>query len=529
MSNLSLSTADHQQSPPVITIPRVYNAAYDLIERNLIAGRGEKTAYIDYLGSYSYTDLEQHSSRFANLLGKIGLRREERVLMCLLDTFDYPCAFLGAIKAGIVPVAVNTLLTAKDYEYMVRDSGARNVFVSPALADFFTPLVSQIDTLENVLIVSSEKGQAPEFEALVSQCKSSYDAVETCADAACFWLYSSGSTGNPKGTVHQHSSLIHTAELYGRGVLGMTSNDVIFSAAKLFFAYGLGNALTLPLSVGATVVLMADRPTPDGVYDHLLKHQPTLFFGVPTLYAAMLAATNKPMADTLSLRACVSAGEALPASIYQRWQEQFNVPIYDGIGSTEMLHIFISNSPDNITLGTTGKPVPGYQIRLIDELGAEITSTNTIGDMQVKGPTSAIHYWHNTEKSQTTFLGQWTNSGDKYAIDEEGNYAYAGRSDDMLKVSGIYVSPIEVEACLSDHPAIFEAAVVGQEDDNKLTKPAAYVVLGANFEASEELTNELQNHVKDNLAKHKYPRWIYYLDELPKTATGKIQRFKLRG
>jgi benzoate-CoA ligase len=353
-------------------------------------------------------------------------------------------------------------------------------------------------------------------------------AAATTRDDVCFWLYSSGSTGAPKGTVHLHSHLVATAELYARPVLGIRESDVVFSAAKLFFAYGLGNALTFPLSVGATTVLMAERPTPDAVFKRLVEKGPTIFYGVPTLYAALLASPAFPDRSRLKLRVCTSAGEALPENLGRRWTERTGVEILDGIGSTEMLHIFISNRPGEVRYGTTGKPVPGYQVRLVDDQGSVIGRPGEMGELQISGPTSAIMYWNQRERTKNTFQGPWTRSGDKYTFDEDGYYTYGGRSDDMLKVSGIYVSPVEVEAALITHEAVLEAAVVGKEDEQKLVKPKAYVVLKAGNSPSEDLKAVLQQHVKSRLAPHKYPRWIEFLNELPKTATGKIQRFKLR-
>jgi benzoate-CoA ligase len=345
----------------------------------------------------------------------------------------------------------------------------------------------------------------------------------------CFWLYSSGSTGAPKGTVHLHSHLIITAELYAKGVLGMRESDVIFSAAKLFFAYGLGNSMTFPLAAGATTVLMAERPTPDAVFKRLTEKKPTIFFGVPTLYAGMLASPAFPKREDLSLRICVSAGEALPPTIGNTFTERTGVEILDGIGSTEMLHIFLSNRPGEVRYGTTGKAVPGYELRLVDEQGGLITKPDELGELQISGPTSAIMYWNQREKTKNTFQGPWTRSGDKYSRDQDGYYTYGGRSDDMLKVGGIYVSPVEVEMALSSHEAVLEAAVVGKEDQSKLVKPKAYVVLKSGNTPDEKLKTALQQHVKAKLAPYKYPRWIEFINELPKTATGKIQRFKLRG
>ena len=500
-------------------LPRDYNAAVDLLERNLKAGRGAKTAFIDDAGSCTYAELAERANRAANALRSLNIEREQRIAIAMLDSCEWPALFLGAIKAGVVPGALNTLLTPADYEYQLRDSGARALFVSEALLKSFEPIRKNCPDLQHVVT---------KVKDFISSGAPQAEAAPTKRDDICFWLYSSGSTGAPKGTVHLHSHLIATAELYAKPVLGIRESDTVFSAAKLFFAYGLGNALTFPMSVGATTVLMAERPTPDAVFKRITEKKPSIFYGVPTLYAALLASPNFPAREKLRLRVCTSAGEALPANLGQRWTERTGTEILDGIGSTEMLHIFISNKPGEVRYGTTGKPCPGYQVRLIDDGGNVITKPGELGELQISGPTSAIMYWNQREKTKNTFQGPWTRSGDKYSFDADGYYTYGGRSDDMLKVSGIYVSPVEVEAALVTHESVLEAAVVGAEDENKLVKPKAFVVLKPGQASSDSLKKTLQEHVKGKLAPHKYPRWIEFCNELPKTATGKIQRFKLR-
>ncbi len=525
---LQISSADHTVSPPEVNFPPEYNAAYDLLQRNLQAGRGDKIAFIDDQGQYSYADLDKRSAQVANALTELGIQREQRVMVCLHDTIDFPAVFLGAIKAGIIPVAANTLLAEKDYEYMLSDSRARIAIVSEPLLNIFAPLLDRVASLEKI-IVSGQPGSVPDSLAALTQGQSEqFDVVSTVADDACFWLYSSGSTGSPKGTVHIHSSMVNTAELYAKPILSISEKDVVFSAAKLFFAYGLGNGLSFPMAVGATTVLMAERPTPESVSKRLTDHQPTIFYGVPTLYAAMLASDSLPARDQVNIRLCTSAGEALPEELSKRWHEHFGVDIYDGIGSTEMLHIYLSNRPGDIRYGTTGKAVPGYDLKIVDDHGALIEQPDEPGELQVRGPSAANGYWNNRAKTRSTFLGEWTRSGDKYYRDKDGYYVYAGRSDDMLKVSGIYVSPIEVESTLMSHEAVLEVAVIAKEDPDHLIKPAAYVVLKNGYEAGDEMSAALKQHVKNNLAPYKYPRWFKFVDELPKTATGKIQRFKLR-
>ena len=510
-----------------MTAPDRYNAACDLIQRNLDAGRGDKIAVIDDQGSYTYAELDDMSSAFANVLLARGVQMEQRILLCLHDSIHFPVAFLGAIKAGIVPVAVNTLLTADDYRYMLLDSRARLAVVSAPLLPTLRAAASSSPFLETIIASGGGSDDDNDMASLVAAADSRFTVAPTIADDMCFWLYSSGSTGAPKGTVHKHSSLSQTAEHYAIPTLGITEDDLVFSAAKLFFAYGLGNALTFPLAVGATAILMAERPTPESVAQRLEQYKPTIFFGVPTLYAAMLAAADFPSPKSLNLRSCVSAGEALPQEIGRQWLQRFGVDVLDGIGSTEMLHIFISNQPGSVRYGTTGLPVPGYELRIVDEEGTPVAA-GAIGELQIKGPTSALSYWNNAEKTADTFQGHWVRSGDKYRQDEDGYYIYAGRSDDMLKVGGIYVSPIEIEAVLIEHPAVLEAAVIGREDAQSLIKPAAFIVLKPGLEGSLSLADELRAHVKTALAPYKYPRWIEFVEDLPKTATGKIQRFKLR-
>jgi len=522
-----LSQADHSVSPPTIIIPREYNAAHDLIERNLVAGRAGKLACIDDAGRYTYGELAQRVNRAANALVSLGLRIEDRIMLVHLDTVDFVSVFLGAIKAGIVPIAANTLLSTADYKFMLEDSRARALVVSEALLPNLQPLIGRLPFLQHVLVSGRDPHGHLHLQLLMAKAAERFEPAPTTCDDVCFWLYSSGSTGTPKGTLHVHASLIQTAELYARPILGIRESDVVFSAAKLFFAYGLGNALTFPLSVGATAVLMAERPTPAAVFRRLKEHRPTIFYGVPTLYAGLLASPELPRREDVALRVCTSAGEALPADLGKRWAAHFGVDLLDGIGSTEMLHIFLSNRPGDVRYGTTGKPVPGYRIRLVDEEGREV-GRNELGELQISGPTSAIMYWNNRAKTQATFVGQWTRAGDKYTVDDDGYYTYGGRSDDMLKVSGMYVSPFEVEAALMTHPDVLEAAVIGASDENQLVKPKAFVVPRPGVSPTPALAEALKLHVKEKLTPYKYPRWIEFIPELPKTATGKIQRFKLR-
>ncbi|CAG4922383.1 benzoate-CoA ligase family protein [Paraburkholderia saeva] len=514
---------------PAIDAPPVhFNFAAHLFTLN--EARSPKPAYIDDNSVTTYGELESLARRFASVLTKLGIHPEERVLLVMHDTTDLPIAFLGALYAGVVPVVANTLLTPADYTYMLDHSRARAVIATDALLPTIAQALADTSNEGCVLIVSQpQNADLPGehvFRRMIDASTLRATPWPSHADDFAFWLYSSGSTGKPKGTVHTHANLYWTAELYGKRVLGIREDDVVFSAAKLFFAYGLGNALTFPLSVGATAILMAGRPTPEAVFAQFTRHKPTIFYGVPTLYAGMLASPDLPQRADVRLRVCTSAGEALPRETGEHFTERFGCEILDGIGSTEMLHIFLSNRAGHVAYGTTGTAVPGYDIELRDESGQPVPD-GEIGDLYIKGPSAALMYWCNREKSRATFLGDWLKSGDKYRRLPDGNYTYAGRSDDMLKVSGQYVSPIEVEMVLMQHDDVLEAAVVGVTRDG-LMKTRAFVVLKHAEVATDAFAAELKAFVKARLAPHKYPREILFVDDLPKTATGKIQRFKLR-
>ncbi len=518
---------DFDPQAVIDAIPRDYNFAEDILTRNLNAGRANKRVFVDPRGSWTYGQLADRAERFGQVLRSLGVRREERILLCLLDTIDWPTAFLGAIKAGVIAVPVNTLLTEDDYRFMLADSRARLLVVSEALYPKFANLIKTAPDLEHVIVSGENAHGHHRFEDLIGKARGeSYTAPSKCDDM-CLWLYTSGSTGKPKGAVHVHSDLRLVNDLYAANTLGLEEDDVCYSVAKLFFAYGLGNALIFPMSVGATTVLNPERPTPDGVAAILKKHSVTVFYAVPTFYAAFLASAAAPQTTEVKFRRCVSAGEALPPDIGRRWVERYGVDILDGIGSTEMLHIFLSNRPGDVKYGTSGKAVPGYKLRIVGDDGLPV-KPGDMGELHVRGPTSAVLYWNNRAQSRATFLGEWTRSGDKYTLDADGYYVYCGRADDMLKVSGLYVSPFEVEGALQTHPDVLEAAVVAWCDEQKLIKPKAFVVLKSPDKAGDGMAKALQEHVKHALAPYKYPRWIEFRTELPKTATGKIQRFKLR-
>jgi benzoate-CoA ligase family protein len=526
-----LSRIDPLVSPPRVDLPRDYNAAYDLLERHVVEGRGERVAVIDDDGHYTYRDVAERARRAATALGALGVMPEQRVALCMLDSVDFVATFLGAIALGAIPVPLNTLLTADDYRYLVRDMRAAALIGSDALLGKLGPAIAELRAAAGCpTALGGDLGGLPSWRQLIDQAAPLEAFAATSPDDVAFWLYSSGSTGKAKGAMHLHASPIWTAALYAQPILGIGPDDVVYSAAKLFFAYGLGNALTFPFSVGATAVLCAERPTPAMVMRVLRSHQPTIFGGVPTLFAALLAdpALSRE-ATSERLRISTSAGEALPRHIGERWRERMGSDILDGIGSTEMLHIFLSNRPGDVRYGTTGRPVPGYDLELRGDDDRPIDSGE--GALWVRGPTSCMAYWNDRVRSLAAFHGPWTRTGDRYTRAADGTWTYGGRADDMLKVGGIWVSPFEVESALAAHPAILEAAVVGAEDSDGLTKPKAFVVLRdatAVAAGTAALVAELQAFVKARLAPFKYPRWVEVVDELPKTATGKIQRFKLR-
>ena len=561
---MHLARIDRSTTPATIELPRKYNAALEFIDANLAKGRAEKVAFIDAAGRYTYGELAERVNRAGNALRALGAGQETRVLMCMLDGIDFPAVFWGAIKAGCVPIPINTLLTSNDYAHLLRDSRARIAVVSEALSDRFGSALADQPHVGQIVVAgdeapgtspttpksdaghptgmpagtdSADRAESPSgpgafdrhrLAALLAAASPHLDPAPTTCDDVAFWLYTSGSTGAPKGSMHLHRDLVTTAEHYGVGTLGIRGDDLVYSAAKLFFAYGLGNGMTFPFYVGATAAVLAGRPTPDAVTALLREHRPTIFYGVPTLYGAMLALPAGSEGDGASrLRLAVSAGEALPAEIGDAWEKRFGAPILDGLGSTEMLHIFLSNRRGDVRYGTSGTAVPGYRLKLVAESG-EPAAPGEIGELWVRGDSSAVAYWNQREKSLATFHGPWTRTGDKYVVDAEGYYHYCGRTDDMLKVGGQWVSPFEVESALLGHDKVLETAVVAAEDEHGLVKPKAFVVPREGVEPDATLAAALQEFVKDRLAPFKYPRWIEFAADLPKTATGKIQRFKLR-
>lgn len=511
------------------TLPLEFNAASFFVDRPVAEGRGARPAFQCEERVLTYADVLDLANRTGHVLRELGVEMEQRVLMICLDAPEFLGTFWGAIKIGAVPVPVNTLLRSADYLYMLDDSRARVAVVSAPLLPEARPALERARFLRHVLVAGGDPGPYLSWDEWAARASATLEAAPTCRDDAAFWLYSSGSTGAPKGVVHLHHDMVVCLETYARQVLGMGPEDRVYSAAKLFFAYGLGNAGYFVQGVGAQSYLFPHRPTPETVFEILTRYRPTLFFGVPTLYAAMLNVKEAERRyDLSSLRLCVSAGEALPEELYHRWRERFGVELLDGIGTTEILHIFLSNRPGAVRPGSSGLPVPGYDVEVVDDEGRPVPP-GEIGNLRVRGDSTMAYYWNKHEKTKEVLHGAWILTGDKYWRDPDGYFWYAGRADDMLKVGGIWVSPVEVENTLVRHPAVLEAAVVGHPDDDGLVKPRAFVVLKDPAQASPALVAELQAFVKERIAPYKYPRWIEFVPDLPKTATGKIQRFRLRG
>jgi benzoate-CoA ligase len=525
-----------------ILLPDQFNAATYFIDRHLDQGRGEKVAIEAGDARVTYRQLGEKVNRFGNALRQLGTRIEERVLLLLLDSPEFAFSFFGAIKIGAVPVPVNTLLRAADHQYILNNSRARVVVVSESLYPQIEAIPrEQLRYLQHVIVVDATPATGTLcFGDVIEQNSPQLEAEPTSRDDAAFWLYSSGSTGPPKACVHLQHDMVVCAERYAKGILGMTESDRCFSVAKLFFAYGLGNALYFPLAVGATSILTPGAPKPQHVFEIIERHRPTLFFSVPSNYAALLAhvpGTNRvgtapgcrdaPDFDFSSVRYAISAGEALPAAIFHRFKQRFNVEVLDAIGSTEVLHVFIANRPGAVRPGSSGQIIPGYEAKIVDE-SDQPAKPDEIGNLLVKSDSTCSHYWNQHEKSKSTIEGHWIRTGDKYYQDADGYFWYAGRSDDMLKCSGAWVSPIEIESVLIEHPAVQEAAVVAREDHDQLLKPAAYVILRNGTSCTPDLARELQEFVVRRLPIFKRPRWVEFVDDLPKTATGKLQRYKLR-
>ncbi len=518
-------SVDRSTTPATLVFAARFNVAVPFIDRHLEEGRGRKIAIRTGDESVTYGELAARVNRAGNALLALGLEPGARLVMMVKDSPAFFYLFWGAIKAGIVPVPVSTMLRAADYTFMLEDSGCGACAYSPEFAAEVVPALEAADP--GPARHFATEGAGVTLATLMAAASEDLAPAPAAAGDDCFWLYSSGTTGRPKGAVHRQRDMVVTSEYFGVGTLGLREDDVCFSAAKLFFAYGLGNAMTFPLWLGATTLLLPGVPNPASTFEVIERHRPSVFFGVPTLYAAQLKALEAGPRDLASLRVCVSAGEALPAALYQRWKERVGVDILDGIGSTEALNTFISNRPGDVKPGTSGRVVPGYRARIVDGDGAEVKPGDS-GRLLIAGDSLARIYWNNPEKTAAAMLGDWFDTGDTYIRDENGYYLYRGRNDDMMKVGGIWCSPFEIEAKLIEHPKVLEAAVVGRADDAELIKPEAFVVLDDPKDAGDATAEELLQHCKQGLARYKYPRWFNFVDSLPKTATGKIQRYKLR-
>ena len=516
---------DRQAEPARIAFAPVFNVAVPFIDRHVAEGRGDRIAFRTIHEDVRYAALAERVSRCGNALLGLGIGAGARMLMVVEDCPEFAYLFWGAIKAGIVPVPLNTLLRHGDYRLMIEDSTCAALVHSPEHgAEVSRALAAATYEPQSVLCID---GGADGLPALMAAAGTALEPAPTAAGDDCFWLYSSGSTGRPKGAVHAHRDMVVTSQRFGVDVLGAGAGDVSFSAAKLFFAYGLGNAMTVPLWTGGQAILSDQRPTPEMTFALIERFRPTLYYGVPTLYAAQLRALEDAHPDLSSLRICFSAGEPLPPDIFRRWRERTGLAILDGIGSTEALHVFIGNRPGNARPGTSGRLVPGYEARIVDEHGRE-AAPGAAGHLLVEGDSIAGRYWNDPARTAAAMAGGWLRTGDIYDRDADGYYHYRGRSDDMMKVGGIWCSPIEIEARLIEHPKVLEAAVVGRADGDGLVKPAAFVVLNEPGDASDALEAALRAFCKEGLARYKYPRWVYFETELPKTATGKIQRYRLR-
>jgi benzoate-CoA ligase family protein len=497
-----------------------------LLDHNLDAGRGSKPAIAGEHATMTYGELAALTARTASLLRDLGVSREHRVLMVLDDSPVFQATFLGAIRIGAVPVPVNPMDRPDNYAYYLDDSYANVLVVEAALLDKLEAAAAERPALHVLVANGDARGHTSFDEAVAEHPAELEPPADTHADDMAFWLYSSGSTGRPKGVVHTQRDIGVTVDTYARHVLRIAEDDVCYSTTKLFHAYGLGNGLSFPMSVGATAVQVHGPSRPDRILETVAKYRPTLFFSVPALYAAMLKAPALASTDFGNTRACVSAAEPLPAAIEERWQQQTGVPILDGIGSTEMLHIYCSNTLDDLVPGTSGRPVPGYELKIVGEDGREI-GPDEPGDLLVRGESAAAYYWHQREKTRHCMRGEWFYTGDRYVMTPEGRFVYQGRADDMIKVGGLWVSPADVEACLVRHPAVSEAAVIGTTVED-ISRIKAFVICGEEPADADALAEELRAWCKEHLRRYEYPHLVEFVDDFPRTATGKIQRFKLR-
>lgn len=509
-----------------------YNASYFFIDEKVEQGYGQNVAIYYQDDTITYKQLQERINQFGNVLKHLGVEMENRILLVCYDSPEFVEAFFGAMKIGAIPIPVNTIMKPYDYEYFLNNSRAKVLVIHQDIWDLIKEHRNKFLYVKHIIVITNKpinENGVKDYFTLVQQASIELEGIHTCKEDAAFWLYSSGSTGAPKGVIHLQHDMEYAFKKYAKNILKINETDITLSASKLFFAYGLGNGMYFPLGAGGSTVLIPDRPTPERMFKAIEKYKPTIFFGVPTLYRAMINHAEKlgQPYDLSSIRICVSAGEALPITYITKWKDMFNLDILDGIGSTEALHIYLSNQIEEIREGSSGKVVPGYEAKIVDEFGKEVPIGET-GNLWIKGDSIAERYWNLHEENKDKFQGEWFVTGDRYYCDQEGYYWYCGRSDDMMKIGGIWVSPIEVESSLLEHEKVLEAAVVGVNNEEKLMKPKAYVVLKDGVEPSEQLIDELKEFVKTNLAPYKYPRLLEFVIELPKTATGKIQRFKLR-
>jgi benzoate-CoA ligase family protein len=511
----------------MIEVPEAYNLVDHFVDRHVRQGRGAKVAIVAEHRRITYREIAEDVNRVGNGLRRLGLQEEQRVLLVLPDVPEFAAAYFGVMKIGAVAVPTSTALRTSDYAYFLEESRARVAIVHSVLLDEFRPAWSGRRHPPNVIVCGEAVEGCLPWNQFLETGSPELACAPTNKDDVAFWLWTSGSTGRPKAAIHSHQDWIHCCEQYALGVLGITENDVTFSSSKLFHAYGLGNSLMFPFHAGATTVLHSGRPQAQAILKTAQANRPTLFFSVPTLYAAMLQASEHTPCDLSSIRLAASAAEPLPADIFRRWKERFGVEILDGIGSTEVLHIYLSARAGRVRPGSTGGPVEGYELALVDPDGQAVPP-GTIGDLLVSGPSTARGYWNRRELTRERMRGHWFFTGDKYSVDEDGYYWYAGRSDDMFRVSGQWVSPIEVECALIEHACVLEAAVIAFEEQTGLHTPLAFVVLRDGHEPHHELARELQEFVKQRITPYKYPRRIEFLAELPKTAAGKVLRYKLR-
>jgi len=509
-------------------VPDQFNLVGHFVDRHVREGRGEKVAIISANRRLTYSEVAEEVNRIGNSLLRLGVQEEQRVLLVLPDSPEFVAAYFGTMKIGAVAVPTSTALRANDYAAFLEDSRAKVAIVHSTLLPQFQPAVSGQRYCKHVIVCGEPVDGYMHWDQFLNAASPQLDAAPTSKDESAFWLWTSGSTGRPKAAVHLHRDWIYCCEYYARGVLDIQTSDVTFSSSKLFHAYGLGSGLMFPFHVGATTVLYPGKPTAKTILETAQSNRPTLFFSVPTLYAAMLQEAERESSyDLRSVRLAASAAEPLPAEIFRRWKERFGVEILDGIGSTEVLHIYLSARAGYVRPGSTGQAVPGYELALVDDAGQTVPA-GAMGDLMVAGPSTAQRYWNRQDLTQSRIRGRWFFTGDKYTVDQDGYYWYAGRSDDMFRVSGQWVSPIEVECALIEHPRVLEAAVVPFEEETGIQTSKAFVVLAKGHVGGAELIRELQDFVKQRITPYKYPRHIEFLEELPKTAAGKLLRYKLR-